>query len=601
MLLCVVLLSCNLLGQNAPDRAAADAATKAIRPDEIRAHIRFLADSLLQGRAPGTPGYDIAARYVATELEGMGLHPAASGGWFQSAPLEKAVTDAAASSLTLTLNGKEQKLADAKDYVLSTWFATPLAKGEARAESDVTAPLVFVGFGVTAPDQKYDDYASVDAHGKIVGEIYGAPSTFPSTERAYYSDGIVKAKNAVAHGAIGVISLMLPEDWKRYPWEWLLPQIQVGEMHWLNKAGVPHDFFPELRGNALLSQRGAEILFSAAPKTLEQVFATAKAGKPQAFTVPASAHIHTVAAQSVIQSSNIVAELKGSDLALRDQYVVYTAHVDHLGICPAVEGDNVCHGALDNASGTSALLEIARAYSSLPKPPRRSILFAFVTGEEMGLLGSDYFAHFPAVPLKSIVANVNIDGAPGIYYSMKDVVALGAEHSTLGEVVDSAAKSMGYQVSPDPMPEEVSFIRSDQYSFVLQGVPAVDITDGVNSTDPKINGLEVIKKWLVTRYHTPLDNMDQPIDFDSAAKGAVMDFLIGYQVAQQDEIPAWNKGDFFGTTFGPRHNANNTGEQADRSPVSARVLCDRTIVRFRTLQLAAGHASLDALFQVQQK
>src|ERR1700719_1024656 len=191
MSLCVVLLSCSLLGQNAGDRAAADAARKAILPDEIRAHIRFLADSLLQGRAPGTPGYDIAARYVATELEGLGLHPAVSGGGFQSVPLEKAVTDAA-SSITLTLNGKEQKLVDAKDYVLSTWFASPLAQGEARSESDVAAPLVFVGFGVTAPDQKYDDYAGVDAHGKIVVGIYGAPSTFPSTERAYYSDGTIK-------------------------------------------------------------------------------------------------------------------------------------------------------------------------------------------------------------------------------------------------------------------------------------------------------------------------------------------------------------------------------------------------------------------------
>jgi Zn-dependent M28 family amino/carboxypeptidase len=267
-----------------------------------------------------------------------------------------------------------------------------------------------------------------------------------------------------------------------------------------------------------------------------------------------------VAAQSVIQSSNIVAELKGSDPALRDQYVVYTAHVDHLGICPAIEGDNVCHGALDNASGTSTLLEIARAYASLPQPPRRSVVFAFVTGEEMGLLGSDYFAHFPTVPLKSIVANVNIDGAPGVYFPLQDVVALGAEHSTLGGEVAAAAKVMGYDVSPDPMPEEVSFIRSDQYSFVLQGVPAVDIEDGGKSTDPKINGLEVIKKWLVTRYHTPLDNMEQPIDFDAAAKGAVMNFLVGYQVAQHDRVPSWNKGDFFGTAFGPRHAGTNTGE-----------------------------------------
>ncbi|HYK59428.1 MAG TPA: hypothetical protein VEV85_08345, partial [Bryobacteraceae bacterium] len=173
-----------MLAQDSSDRAAADVATKTIRPEQIRAHIRFLADSLLAGRAPGTPGYDISARYVATELEGMGLHPGVSGRWFQTVPLEKAVTDAAASSLWLTVNGKEQKLADAKDYILFTWFASPAGKESAKVQSDVSAPVVFVGFGVTAPDQKYDDYAGVDAKGKIVAGIYGAPASFPSTERA---------------------------------------------------------------------------------------------------------------------------------------------------------------------------------------------------------------------------------------------------------------------------------------------------------------------------------------------------------------------------------------------------------------------------------
>jgi hypothetical protein len=559
MLSVVCFLSLNLTAQNATDRAAMEAATKAIRPEQIRAHIRFLSDTLLQGRAPGTPGYDIAARYVATELEGMGLHPAVSGKWYQPVPLERAVTDEAASSFALTVNGKEQRLTDAKDYMLSTWFATPAGKDK-KAESDVDAPIVFVGFGVTAPDQKYDDYAAVDVHGKLIATIYGAPSSFPSTERAYYSDGVVKAKNAVAHGATGVISIMLPEDWKRYPWEWLVPQIQMGEMHWLNKDGVPHDFFPQLKGYVLLNEKTAEALFAGAPKTLGQVFAAAKASKPQSFALSASARIHTVANTTVIESPNIVAELKGSDPSLRDQYVVYTAHVDHLGICPAVDGDNVCHGALDNASGTASLLEIARAYAGLPKPPRRSVLFVFVTGEEMGLLGSDYFAHYPTVPLKSIVANVNIDGAPGAYFPMKDVVVLGSEHSNMSEEVNSAAKALGYDLSPDPMPEEVLFIRSDQYSFVLQGVPAVDVTDGVKSTDPKVNGLDVVKKWLVTRYHTPLDNMDQPIDFESTAKGSLMNFLIGYEVAQRPGVPEWNKGDFFGSTFGPRHAGNATGE-----------------------------------------
>jgi len=557
---CLVFSSLHLCAQGPSSSDALSTAARVIRPEEIRAHIRFLADSLLEGRAPGTPGYDIAARYVATELEGMGLEPAAAGEWYQQVPLEKAVTDETASSLTLTRNGGEQKLVGAKDYMLSSWFASPARQGQSKAESDVSAPVVFVGFGVTAPGQKYDDYAGVDVRGKIVAMLYGAPSSFPSTVRAYYSDGVVKANNAVAHGAIGTLGIALPEDWKRFPWDWIVPQIQMGEMHWVANDGVPHDFFPELRGNGFFSEQGAKILFTGSPKALDEVFASARASRTQAFALPVSAHIHTVARQTLIRSANIVAELKGSDPLLRAQYVVYSAHLDHLGICPAIAGDNVCHGALDNASGTSTLLEIARAYASLPQPPRRSMLFLFVTGEEMGLLGSDYFAHFPAMPWASIVANINIDGAPGAFSPMKDVVALGAEHSTLGEETAAAAKAMGYDLSPDPMPEEVFFIRSDQYSFVLQGVPAVNIGDGVKAVDPKINLLEVEKKWAVTRYHTPLDSMDQPIDFETMAKLSLLNFLVGYQVAQHDAPPRWNNQDFFGTMFGPRHTAPAGGQ-----------------------------------------
>jgi hypothetical protein len=332
-LVCLVL-SLHAFSQNLSDQVVVDVATKVIQPAEIRAHIRFLADSLLEGRAPGTPGYDIAAHYVASELEGMGLHPGASGSWYQVVPFEKAVTDGVASSLTLTVNGKEQKLVDAKDYVLLPRFASPASKDASRAESDVSAPLIFVGFGVTAPDQKYDDYAGVDAHGKIVVTIFGAPSAFPSTERAHYSDGIMKSKMAAAHGAIGRLEIAMPEDWKRFPWDWIVPQIQSGDMRWLNRDGVPHNFFPQLRGVATLSEQGAAKLFAGAPKTLEQVFATARASKPQNFELPGSAHIHSVAADSLVQSANIIAELQGSDAVLRDQYVVYTAHVTILESVP---------------------------------------------------------------------------------------------------------------------------------------------------------------------------------------------------------------------------------------------------------------------------
>lgn len=542
---------------NSADRAATEAAIKTIRADAIRAHMRFLSDSLLEGRAPDSRGYQIAARYVTTQLEAMGLRPGGlNGTWQQAVPLRKAVLDTSKSSLLLIADvvgthSQEQRLIDGQDYVLTGDVS--------HAENMLEAPVVFVGFGVTAPEQNYDDYAGIDVHGKIVLTLYGAaPARFPSTIRAYYSDDGVKSKNAMAHGAIAMITTMLPEDWKRWPWDWDVPQFRMGSTRWLDKSGLPHDAFSD-GGVAQFSETGAARLFANAPKTMEEAFAAARLSRPQAFPLKWSVRIQSVSTVSNYESPNVIGELVGSDPALRDQYVVYTAHVDHLGICPPIDGDNVCHGTLDNASGVSTLLEIARAYSSLKQPPRRSVLFVFVTGEEMGLLGSDYFAHSPTVPLNKIVANVNIDGAPGLW-PMSDVVALGAEHSTINKAAESAARELGYTVSAESMPEESGFIRSDQYSFVFQGVPAVEIIDGIVSKDPNFNGLAPIKKWLVTRYHTPLDNMEQPLDFDSGARAAGLNFLVGYKIAQQDQPPMWNPGDFFGTRFGPRHSASTPAE-----------------------------------------
>jgi hypothetical protein len=546
--------SLNLFSQDLSTRAAVDIATTVIQPRQIRAHMRFLSDSLLQGRAPGTPGYDVAASYVASQLEGMGLRPGVSGKWLQPVTLQKAVVDSAASALFLTVKGTEQKLVDGKDYILGARFANSPEK-DSRVECDVNAPVVFVGFGVTAPDEKYDDFAGVDVRGKVILEIFGAPATFPSTERAYYSDTTVKAKIALAHGAIGTLLILLPDDWKWLPWDWMVSQVPGGEMHWQEKNGAPHDYFSDLKGSATFSPEGANLLFAGAPRTVEQVFATAKTAKPQSFAMPISVRIHSVASQTVVTSSNIVAELEGSDPALRNEYVLYTAHLDHVGICPPIGGDDICHGAIDNASGSAAVLEIARAFAALPKPPRRSVLFVFVTGEEMGLLGSDYFAHFPTVPLKAIVADINLDTIPGTYYSMNDVVAVGSEHSTLGKAIADAGKVMGYDITPDPLPDQVAFIRSDQYSFVIQGVPSVWLVDGIHATDPRVNLVEENKKWTEMVYHTPLDSMNQPFAWESMAKATVMNFLVGYQVAQHNAAPAWNANDFFGTTFGPGHGA----------------------------------------------
>ena len=542
MLMTIVGMGAWASGSSSPEEPAMNA----IRPDAIRAHMRFLSDSLLQGRGLGTPGYQVAAHYVAAQLEAAGLHPAGAGGtWYQNVPLRKSVTVDNESSLSLSTGSGEQVLTPLKDYV--HWGDLN------KTENSVQAPLVFVGFGVSAPERGYDDYAGAGVRNKIVVVLLGAPAKFPSTVRAYYSDYVVKQRTAVAHGAVGYIELMMPEDVKRLPWDWFMPQIQMGNTAWLDKDGNPHNAFPELRIFTTLSPSGAQKLFTGASETLDQVFATARSGRPQSLALPATARIRSISAQTLADSPNIIGEIPGSDPLLRNQFVVYTAHVDHLGICPPKNGDNVCHGTLDNASGTASLLEIARAFASLPKAPRRSVLFVFVTGEEMGLLGYDYFASFPTVPRRAIVADINIDGAPGLLYPMKDLIALGVEHSSLEQQVQSAVKRVGYSLSPDPMPEENMFVRSDQYSFVQQGIPAVCIEDGIHSTDPGVDGLKVQKEWEATKYHTPLDNMDQVLDYDSAARASRVNFLVGYEIAQQDAAPAWNKGDFFGEKFGPAH------------------------------------------------
>lgn len=544
--LLIASLASVVRAQDVLDTPSVAAAARSIRPNAIRGHMDFLTDPLLQGRAPDSPGYEISARYVASQLELLGLQPAGlNSTWYQSVPFRKSVLDLSRSSLLLLdAQGKEHPLVDGTDYILTANIVQETVSLE--------APVTFVGFGVTAPEQTYDDYASIDVKGKIVAFFGGAPPKFPSAVRAYYADDFVKARNAIRHGAVAIITLTLPEDFKRQPWDWNVPQYRMGEIHWMEPAGQPHNPF-SYGGIALLNEPAAQNFFNGSSTTYAQACANARASTPQAFPLVWTARIRSKSDWKTFNSVNVIAKLEGSDPALRDEYVVYTTHIDHLGFCPAVEGDNVCHGAVDNASGVATLLEIARAYTLLPQPPRRSVLFLFVTAEEAGLLGSDYFVHSPTVPLAKIVANVNIDEAPGLLYPMKNVAPLGAEHSSLQQNATRAASRMGYALVPDPMPEENNFIRSDQYSFVLGGVPALDLSDGPDSSDSAVHGLEVLKKWLVTRYHTPLDNMAQPLDFRSAANAASANFLLGYDIAQNPTPPSWNPDSYFGQHFGPNH------------------------------------------------
>ena len=526
-------------------RDAADEAAASIRPEAIRADMCFLADDLLEGRGTGTRGHEIAAKFMASEFEAMGLEPAGENGtYFQTVPLRSIRVDEGRTTMSLARGGKEQSLLFREDFVT--------AGDPGRTETSVEAPVVYVGFGVTAPDGNYDDYAGVDAKGKIVAYSFGAPPRFQATMRAHYSATAVKAENAVEHGAIGVIALYSPDLELLYSFKHLVSDLAFPFLRWVDAQGRPNDYFAELRGTVILSMQGTAKLLEGSGKSREEIYASAQRGKPQPFALPAALKMKIISKHEGSKSPNVVAQLRGSDAKLRDEYVVYSAHLDHLGIGEPVNGDKIYNGAMDNASGSAALLETARAYSNMKMRPRRSILFLSVTGEEDGLLGSDYFARYPTVQKNGLVADINIDGAP-LLWPIEDVVARGSEHSTLSAAVKEAGARMGLDVSPDPHPESVLFIRSDQYSFVRQGVPSVFLGWGEKSSDPKFKPEEIRRAFLATRYHKPQDDMNQAFDFDSGAKFARYALVLGYLVAEKTEKPAWNLGDFFGEHYGKKN------------------------------------------------
>lgn len=288
----------------------------------------------------------------------------------------------------------------------------------------------------------------------------------------------------------------------------------------------------------------------------EAVFAAAAAGRPQPFDMKVTARLHKLTTRQDVASPNVVAALEGSDPALKNEYVVYSAHLDHLGIGAEVKGDRIYNGMLDNASGIAMMLEMARAFSTMQPRPKRSILFIAVTGEEAGLLGSDYFAHNPTVTKANIVANVNVDEG-SMLWPLRDVIAYGAEHSTLQAAARRAADRLGIVLSPDPAPEQVLFVRSDQYSFVKQGIPSVFTVVGFRSDDPAVDPAKRWATWEAERYHQPQDDAHQPgLMFNEAVTFAKFNFLVGYLVAQDPARPAWNQGDFFGGLYGKKANGS---------------------------------------------
>jgi hypothetical protein len=517
--------------------AAAPAAQAPIRPEALRAHMTFLASDLLEGRRTGTRGYDLAAAYVAARYESIGLRPAFGTSYFQQVPFREGVVAPEGAEVLLRQGGAERQLVLRADFV-----ALP---NLLEAKVEVDAPVVYVGFGVTAKERGYDDYADLDVRGKVVVLSSGAPPSFPDDVRAHYGSSRNKRETAALHGAAGILSFTLPADARRFPWDRMTRELGKGSNAWKHPDGRVQGQYPELKAAVILSPPQAESLFGG-KDAFAQVVKDSEAGRPKTGPMPLTARLRLVTKHRDYESPNVVGILDGSDAALAKEAVVFSAHLDHEGTGEPRDGDGIWNGFFDNASGIATLLEMAGSLVAEKARPKRSLVFLACAAEEEGLLGSDYFAHYPVL---EPVADVNTDMFLALF-PLKQIIAFGSDHSSLGPIVKDEAQKHGFVLGADPFPRESIFTRSDQYPFVKAGVPAVMIAAGFEASDTKAR--DAILGWTQTRYHSPKDDASQEVDWDSLVRFAELNRRIGQRLANDPARPAWNKDDFFGGLFGGR-------------------------------------------------
>ncbi len=528
-----------LKNSNAPISKEVASSIEKVKPADVKAHIQYLADDKLQGRLPGTPGYQMAVDYIVSQYKKMGVEPAGENNtYLQKVRLRRAYPGKSATLMTRNPQGSQVELAYGKDFIV---YPNPEQK-----EVALDAPLVFAGYGISAPELGYDDYAGIDAKGKIVVVLRGAPEKFHSTVSAYSADVMTILKNAAAHGAVGVLIGSTNTKANLMPME----RGVVSVMDANGKVAASRNYVTDqIKVLGMIHASAFEQLMHNAGQDAQKAASSIKGGVPASAPLNVTATTRYTSTYEDFDSHNVVGKITGSDPRLRNEFVVHSAHLDHMGVGRPVDGDSIYNGAHDNASGVSSLLEIARIYSRIKAKPRRSVLIVMVTGEEMGLLGSAYFANNPTVPKENIVANVNTD-MPTIIAPLLAVVPLGAEHSSLKEKVNIAANYFGLDVEADPEPEQNRFIRSDQYSFVMNGIPALHIKYGNKTADGANNLSETVKVWREKYYHKPQDDINGVFDFEAGKRYVQLNFLIGYLVAQDEKRPAWNGGDFFGERFG---------------------------------------------------
>ncbi|MCG3120408.1 MAG: hypothetical protein ALAOOOJD_03094 [bacterium] len=496
-------------------------------------HLNFLGHDSLAGRGTGTRGGEIAAAYIAGELAKLGIPPAGDeGSYYQQIPMHGSRPLSQSNFQLVTKRGAIQ-LELGKDYLLyNTGAQTFIPK---------PVPLVFAGYGIVAPEYDYNDYQALNVEGKIVVFLSGEPAAldpayFAGAQPTIYSFPEIKQKTALARGAVGSIMIPTPRQEPGRDWQ-----------AWINEFAFENiNLFYSVSGNLSLvvNPQTADLLFDDAPYSLKQIFNMEAANNLRSFQLAVSASFRGSFQQRDFLAPNVIGLLPGREAQLQDSYVIVSAHYDHLGIGPAVEMDSIYNGVFDNAAGVAAVLEIARALAALPEKPQRSVLFLFLTGEEKGLLGSGYYVDHPVVPLYKTIANLNVDGL-AMFDTFNDVVGVGAELSTLGELLEAVAVELSLRVSPIPalFSNTVSFARSDQISFAKAGIPALLLMEGLDyHHTSRVEGIQRLIDWGRQIYHSPFDDLHQPINWAAAQQHAQVLFAFCYALANAATAPQWQKG-----------------------------------------------------------
>jgi Zn-dependent M28 family amino/carboxypeptidase len=516
---------------------AVEAAARAqITPDTLRAPIRFLASDELEGRGPASRGDALARLYLAAELESLGYQPGGdNGGWEQAVEIV-GVTAKLPARWSFKGKGGSVDLQWSDDYIASSGVQSPTAQ-------ITDAGLVFVGYGIEAPEYKWNDFKGIDVRGKVLVMLNDDPDwdpkLFAGKSRLYYGRWTYKYESAARHGAAGVIIVHTTPS-AGYPW-------QVVQSSWGGEQfELPAENEPRLQLKGWATEDAARRLLKAAGADLDQLVKAAKSRgfKPVPLALQTSIRFENTLSR--VKTANVAGLLPGSDPQLKDEVVIYTAHHDHFGIGePDKTGDKIYNGAEDNAAGCAQVLAIARAMAALPERPRRSVLMLFVAGEEQGLLGSKYYSLHPTIAPGKIAANINYDG--GNYRGRtRDLTQIGAGKSSLDAIARAVVEKQGRKLVPDQFPDKGYYYRSDQFSFAKIGVPALYFDNGYDYIGkPEGWGKHQHEEWTEHVYHQPSDEIDDSWVFDGMIEDALVGFEAGWLVAQADELPTWNPGDEF--------------------------------------------------------